>query len=131
MRLVRAPDHDLDDGNVACPESGAGQSSEVSSYAAGEQAARAALRNIRHPALSRVTVCASSHHEVDEVLRGVRAVTGETPIVSTKLEQEATQGPHARSVVVVAMAAATAVLDGESVRRVASASNHRIAIRSA
>ena len=126
MRLERAADHALEDANVARLESGAGQSSEESSYAAGELAARAALRGIRDAGLSLVTVCASGPHDVDEVLHGVRAVTGAAPVVCTTHADESAGGPHARSVVVVAIAAHAARPLDENTRDDASAAVRRI-----
>jgi hypothetical protein len=80
---------------------GVGQSQEPSSREAGETAARAALL---HGDAKAVIVFASCAYDLEELLAGIRAHSGEVPLIGCSTAGEiATNGPGSTSVVVVAI----------------------------
>src|SRR5215210_3324227 len=80
---------------------GVGQSKEPSSREAGETAARAALL---HGDAKAVIVFASCAYDLEELLAGIRAHSGDVPLIGCSTAGEiATNGPGSTSVVVVAL----------------------------
>jgi PAS domain S-box-containing protein len=84
---------------------GYGMAKGDDSFATGVEAARQATADINEcPPLSAVLVFASVHYDLEELLRGIHSVVGETLLLGTTTAGEICDGPQQESVVVVALA---------------------------
>jgi len=85
-------------------EVGAGSSADKDAFEAGKEAARKALKGINFNSKHQLALvfCSSSYDGYyDELLKGIRSVTGETPLAGcTTLGGEIFNGPLSKSVVV-------------------------------
>jgi serine phosphatase RsbU (regulator of sigma subunit) len=85
-------------------EVGRGVRREPYGAAAGVEAAAEAMAALRVHAPSAVMVLASPRHDLTEVVRGVRQVTGEVPLVGASAALQICDGVHEGSVVVTVLA---------------------------
>lgn len=85
-------------------EVGYGTSRDADALAAGISAAKQALGNIRHHAISVVLVFASVHYDLDRLLEGITTVTRDAPLVGITTAGEICNGVHRQSVVVTLLA---------------------------
>jgi len=90
--------------DVPLLEVGAGSSAEKDAFEAGKEAARKALRNIRFNTKHQLVLvfCSSSYDgHFDRLLKGIRSITGRTPLAGcTSLGGEIFNGPLSKSIVV-------------------------------
>lgn len=83
---------------------GAGVSGAVSAYEAGRQAARAACEGRSPSGSGLVLAFASSHYAQEELLAGIRSVTGDTPLAGCSAPAQITaEGAVTRSVSLLLM----------------------------
>lgn len=85
-------------------EVGRGVGREPCGAAAGAEAAAAAMAALRVHAPSAVMILASPRHDLTEVVRGVRQVTGDVPLVGASAALQICDGVHEGSVVVTVLA---------------------------
>jgi len=85
-------------------ETGCGVAQGDDAFLAGKEAARQALANVAHNCISVVIVFASIHFKFDELLAGIRSVTGDAPLIGSSSAGEICRQAYEKSVVVTVLA---------------------------
>jgi PAS domain S-box-containing protein len=92
------------EGDLKNLQVGYGSAKGCDSFAVGTEAARQAVRGIDGSPLVVVLVFASVHYDLEEMLRGIHAVVGDTPVMGATTAGEICNQQQQESVVVVALA---------------------------